>query len=255
MNLGIYDLNECSSLNYKKRLDIYKEVGFTHVGLYLDKDYMSNGEEYSSIIKYAKKIGLKINQVHLDYHISNLIVEDSDGYFKYVESKIKEAIKYQISYLVLHASKGNNPPLIDDSSILKLKYLMDKYKEYKVFLCFENVRVNDNLEKILNENINNVKMCFDVGHAYCYSNLNELLNNFEDKIICSHLHNNYKSDSHNRLIDGEVNIKPVIDKFNQLGVDNCLEVFPSRGVVLNEEEFRSFVFSCFKDYESIMNDK
>jgi len=34
--LGIYDLNICSNLDYKARLDIYKNAGFKEFALYLD---------------------------------------------------------------------------------------------------------------------------------------------------------------------------------------------------------------------------
>ena len=108
MKIGIYDLNECSYLNYKERLEIYKRVGFTSVGLYLDNNYMSNREEYEDIIEYARKLGLEVNQVHIDYKISNMICEDKETYFNYVEKKLRECIKSKIPYLVLHASKGDN---------------------------------------------------------------------------------------------------------------------------------------------------
>ena len=69
MKLGIYDLNESSLLDYKERINIYKEVGFTSVGVYLDDNYMANDENYLDIIEYARSIGLDINQVHIDYKI------------------------------------------------------------------------------------------------------------------------------------------------------------------------------------------
>ena len=73
MNFGIYDINDSPHLSYKERLDIYKDVGFKEIGIYLDNNYMKNDENYRDIIKYANNINLKIKQVHLDYKISNLI--------------------------------------------------------------------------------------------------------------------------------------------------------------------------------------
>ena len=96
MKVGIYDLNECSSLDYKVRLEIYKGCGFSSVGLYLDDNYMHNGESYKEIIEYAREIGLSVNQVHVDYKISNLISEDIETYLVYVEEKLKECIELNI---------------------------------------------------------------------------------------------------------------------------------------------------------------
>lgn len=248
MNVGIYDLNECSSLSYKERLNIYKDCGFSSVGLYLDDNYMKNNESYLDIINEARRIGLKVNQVHLDYKISNLICDDnSNEYFSYVENKLKECIKLNIPYMVLHASKGNDSPSITEIGIEKLKDLINKYKDSNVYLCFENVRDNKNLDAIMNLNMNNIGMCYDMGHAYCYGDEYELIEKYNDLIKCSHLHNNYKSDTHNSLFDGEIDCKKVISKLNK-DVDNCLEVFPKRGDYLNKEEFIAFVKKNYDDY-------
>ena len=248
MNIGIYDLNECSSLNYKDRLSIYRDCGFTSVGLYLDDKYMANGENYVEIINEARRIGLKVNQVHVDYKISNLICDDnSDEYFIYVEEKLEECVKLKIPYMVLHASKGEDAPRLTELAIKRLKELMSKYSDREVCLCFENVRDNRNLDEIMNLDINNMGMCYDMGHAYCYSDVYELAEKYFDKIKCSHLHNNYKSDTHNTLFDGEIDSKSVISKLNK-NIDNCLEVFPKRGDHLSEEQFVEFVKNNYSDY-------
>lgn len=254
MNIGIYDLNECSSLNYKERLNIYKLCGFTSVGVYLDDNYMSNGEKYEDIISYAKEIGLSVNQVHVDYKISNLISDDSSNtYFEYVERKLNECIKLKIPYMMLHASKGNDAPLLTDFGLERLKKMMEKYKDSNVFLCFENVRDNRNLETILLSNINNVGMCYDLGHAHCYGDEYSLLNKFKNKILCTHLHNNNKEDTHNTLLEGEIDCFKMIPLINEEKVDNCLEVFPVRGVKLNKEEFIDFVKKNYNDYNLCLN--
>ena len=151
---------------------------------------MSNNESYKEIIEYARDIGLEVNQVHVDYKISNLISEDIDSYLEYVEGKLKECIELNIPFMVLHASKGDKAPLVSANSIIKLKELMEKYKESGTCLCFENVRDNRNLETILESEINNIGMCYDLGHAYCYDNEFYLLEKYANKILCTHLHNN-----------------------------------------------------------------
>lgn len=249
MKIGIYDLNECSTLDYKKRLEIYKSCGFTSVGLYIDDDYMTNGESYLNIINYARRIGLEVNQVHLDYKISNLICLDNDVYFKYVENKLKECIELNIPYMVLHASKGEEAPLLTEDGLSKLVNLMTKYKDKGSFLCFENVRDNRNLDTIISKNIINVGMCYDLGHAYCYDNVYGLLEKYTNKILCTHLHNNYKKDTHNTLFDGEIDCRKIIRKINEIdNIDNCLEIFPFRGNKLDEKSFIEFVNKLYDDY-------
>ena len=40
MLIGIYDINDFKEIDFKCRLDAYKKVGFTSIGLYIDNAYM-----------------------------------------------------------------------------------------------------------------------------------------------------------------------------------------------------------------------
>ena len=245
--IGIYDIDKVCDLSYKERLDIYKKVGFQEVALYLDNNYLNENESYADIISYAKRIGLKIKQVHLDYKITNLICDETSSiYFDYLEKKIKEAIKLEIPYIVTHASMSAEPPILNDIQLNKLKTLLLKYKNEKVCVCFENVRNNFNLEKILSLNLNNVGFCFDLGHANCYSNIDELFNTYFDKIKCSHLHNNFGKDTHQLLTEGNIDYKKYLNKLKtKKEASNCLECFPEYGAKFNKEEFISFIKKCY----------
>ena len=244
---GIYDIDKATTLNYKERLDIYKNIGFNEVALYLDNNYLKETETYDQIINYAKEINLQINQVHVDYKISNLITDNtSNVYFEYLEQKINECIKFNIPYLVTHASMGDTPPEISDEQLLKLKTLCEKYKNNNTIICFENVRNNTNLNKIINLNLPNIKVCFDLGHAHCYGNEKDLFAKYFTKIKCTHLHNNFGKDTHNLLNFGDIDYKYFLEKLkNNNKISNCLECFPEYGKVLNKEEFVEFIKNSF----------
>lgn len=246
--VGIYDLDKCGNLDYKKRLEIYKKVGFKEVALYLDNSYLNEGEEYTKIIEHAKIIGLEVNQAHADYKISNLICDESnDKYLDYIAEKLSECYRLGIKNLVAHASMGVPAPQISGKQLKKLATLVDSFANSDVCLCFENVKDNRNLSSIINLNHPQIKMCFDLGHAHCYDDEEELFEKYKDKIACSHLHNNFGSDTHNILTNGEIDFKPFVEKLKNIdGVSNCLECFPPRGKLLNEKEFETFVKECFK---------
>ena len=241
VKVGIYDLTGCSSLGYKGRIAVYKSLGIKELALYLDNSYMEPGENYLEIIKYAREQGVKINQVHVDYKISNMICDKkTNDYFNYIDQKANECDSLKIPYLVLHASKGDNPPIIDEEQLNKLKNVTKKY--LNVNFCFENVRNNTNLEKILSLNEPNIKMCYDIGHAHAYGDELQIFNKFKTKIVCSHLHNNNGKDDHKILKDGEINYKPIIHKLvNIKNVSNCLESFPKDEKLLTQKEFEDYV--------------
>lgn len=249
MNIGIYDIDKSSSLDYKERLNVYKEVGFKEVALYFDKNYINENEDYINILNYARSIGLQIKQVHLDYKISNLLCsKETNEYFDYLESKMQEAVTNNIEIVVVHASKGDNPPMLDNENLLKLDALLEKYEDKNLFVCFENVRNNSNLASVLSLKRKNIGMCYDLGHAHCYDNEYDLLNKYKDKIICAHLHNNKGSDSHDLLSDGDIDHIKILNILKDTPIkSSCLEVFPPRGVTLDKEEFRQFIIKCYQD--------
>lgn len=246
--IGIYDIDKACPTCYKERLNIYKDCGFNEIALYIDNSYLNEDETYTQIINYAASIGLTVKQVHMDYNISNSICdENSNEYFDYLEEKIKECEKLNIAYLVAHASKGNEPPEISNIQLEKLKKLTQKHP--KVCVCFENVRVNNNLDKILNLKLDNVKFCFDLGHAHCYGNKKELFEKYKNLIACTHLHNNLGKDTHNLLNDGEIDYKYFLKELKNISqkqnISNCLECFPEYGKTLTKDEFISFVKNCY----------
>ena len=127
--IGIYDLNTCSNLDYKERVDTYKKVGFQEIALYLDQDYQSNNENYIDIIKYAREIGLKISQVHIDWKISNLICDNTTSqYFDYILGKLNEAKALDIPFVIAHASQSNTPPKVSTEQLEKFKNVINQFK-------------------------------------------------------------------------------------------------------------------------------
>lgn len=256
MNIGIYDV-DATDLTIKERLTIYKQVGFSHVGFYFDDNYLKDGEKYLDIIEFAKEIGLKISQVHLDYKNSNMLSLDEDNiYLSYLESKVDEAIKCNVSQLVVHASKGNEPPLISNYSIARLKGLEEKLVEHDIYLCFENVRNNDNLDTLMKENIEHICVCYDSGHAHCYCNELEFIEKYKSKIITTHIHDNFSEDSHDLVGKGSIDWNKI---FKALKATNrqfdYLECFPKRGKTLDKDEFTSFVREAYQSYKDNIENK
>ena len=250
MKLGIYDL-DFMDLDIKERFSIYKEVGFTHVGFYLDDDYLKRKETYVELIDIAKEVGIEISQVHLDYKNSNMLsLMDDNSFLRYIEIKVDEAISYGIKDLVLHASKGDEPPLISKYSLSRLKKLNRKLVKYNIRLCFENVRVNTNLDKVMKLNLDNICICYDTGHGHCYLDEEEFISKYKDKIVTTHIHDNFGSDDHMVVGKGNINwnnITRLLDTTNR--EFDYLECFPPRGVTLDKEEFISFVKEMYESYE------
>lgn len=254
MKLGIYDIGNCgTNLTILERFAIYKSVGFTHVGFYMDNSYLG-GENYQEMFAVAKDLGLIVEQVHLDYKNSNMFaLNEENEFFEYLENKINEGIKYGVNHLIVHASKGDAPQPISHFSLNKI-ILFDKILNGSdTKLCFENVRNNSNIADVLNLKLNNVGMCYDSGHAHAYSNEVELLTKYSNVIYCTHLHDNMGSDTHNVIGTGNINwdiIYPLINNTNRK-VD-YLECFMGRNIVVTKDKFKKFVEDNYNSYKNII---
>ena len=124
--------------------------------------------------------------------------------------------------------------------------MMNSFQNKNIYLCLENVRNNHNLKQILNLDLDNVKMCFDLGHAHCYDNVEKLFNETQSHIICAHIHNNHGTDEHLIPNQGEINYQYYINLLKQIkNCSICLECFPSKNSILNKDEFTKFIKACF----------
>ena len=251
---GIYDIYRNSDLDYKTRVDIYKQAGFQELAIFIDNSYYPPHENYLDIITYARSIGLQVNQAHIDYKIANLICDNStDVFFDYVSSKLQEAIDLKIPYVVTHVSNSDTPPQIDDVQLTKFKNIMAKFENENVTLCVENMRNNFNMDRILELQLPNIKVCFDLGHAHCYGGEYKLYEKYKDLIVCTHLHNNYGTDTHYMLSDGEIDYKYFVKALSQNDyVSNCLENFP-REEKLSHAEFVKYVEDCYTSIMASLN--
>ena len=252
-NLGIFDIHRNTpSLSYRERIDLYKKVGFTHLGFYFDNAYINEGEDCKELYNYAAQIGLRIQQVHLDYAKSNdlsLDNESGEAYFDYLIEKVSECKERHIPYIIVHASKGDDAPLINQIGLDRVSRINELLKGSNTYLCFENVRVNYNLKLIFNMNLSNIKMCYDSGHGHCYGDEQTLLTSYADKILATHLHNNYGKDTHNLMGEGSIDWNMVFGLLEKTGrTVDYLEVFPPYGTELNKKELEIFLKKAKKEY-------
>ena len=146
-----------------------------------------------------------------------------------------------------------HPPEVSDKQLEKFKNTINSINLHKTTLCIENVRNNHNIDRILSLNLQNIGVCYDIGHAHAYGNESEILMKYFNKTHCSHLHNNFGQDTHQTLDDGEIDCKKIIANLVTIpNASNCLECFPLMGSNLSKEEFVKFVEHCYntiKEFE------
>ena len=151
------------------------------------------------------------------------------------------AKSYNVSKIVFHSGYYSNmyyPCFFKERSIVFWKEFMDSI-DGSIEVVIENVFDDDPeiLKEIIDEvNKPNLKLCLDIGHANCYTNVGivkwiEVLNN---RISHFHIHNNDgKVDTHNSIDDGTIDMKEVFDAIDKYSYDATitLEVMEAKNSI------------------------
>ena len=114
---------------------------------------------------------------------------------------------------------------------------------------FWNVRNSNNIDAIMDLKLANIGVCYDSGHAHCYSDELGFLNKYKDVIYCTHLHDNDGSDTHEIIGEGSIEWDTMYSAIcatnRQL---DYLECFIPRGITADKDMFRAFVSDAYDSY-------
>lgn len=126
-------------------------------------------------------------------------------------------------FYIIHSPKGN----IDDAMPVFHEF-MEFARGYGVDVLYENsgkgMNCEEDTERMLDEL--NIKFNLDIGHlwrgihnGYVKSSMEDFISMFADKIVYSHLHDNYgKEDLHMPLGKGNLPVQKIMKKLLQTGV-------------------------------------
>lgn len=127
---------------------------------------------------------------------------------------------------------------------------MVEYAEKKnVVIAFENQRKLGNLSCIFEryQNASNVGFCFDSGHEHCFTVNIPFLNFYAEKVICTHIHDNFgkkSGDVHLLPFDGDYDFKVMMERLSEVEYKGSLmlELSNKRYQHLSVDDFLSEAF-------------
>lgn len=227
MKKNIY-INYSYNLSLEERIKLIKNTGFDGIFVFGD-------DEAVDAIKLAKEYGLNVETIHLPFKdICNSIWLDNDlseDYINEVLRWIDIASLYGIDKVIFHLSQTVNPPAYNELGFNRIRRILKYCEEKNVFLCLENLRFINYLDETLKRiESPKMKMCFDIGHANCFSHniYNFGFEKYAPYIICMHIHdNNGISDEHLIPFEGNIKYNELIKELKQIGYNHelSLEVF------------------------------
>ena len=179
------------SIDKKERTKLIKQAGFDCVITSNDKKYQSLNGTLKYQVKQMKKYGLKPSSLHMRY-------ESKDLPYFWKEGKKGEKLKRMLIQDVKNAKKFNFTcvvvHLVGEFSEIGQKRLMevlDVCQKLNVPLAIENIGEKEIFLKTLTTIKHPfLKVCFDVGHQNFVDKDLDVVENFDEKIIALHLHNN-----------------------------------------------------------------
>ena len=209
-------------------------------------------ESTAAMKETADKLGLVYETIHAPFAgINNMWIPGLDylTVFNGIKRSIDNAAACGIPAIVLHVSSGWYPPGISDLGLARYDELVFYAAERGVTVAFENLRCVGNLAYFSDryEKLDNVRFCYDLGHEHCYTVTVQWMDVFRDKLICTHIHDNFgctdgknsDPDIHLLPFDGNVDYQRCIDKMDAYGYTGplTLEVSNARHKDLAPEEF------------------
>lgn len=179
------------------------------------------------LIALCRDLGLEIPFAHLGYKSINDIWKSGergdavvDGYI----ADLENLSRLGINEALVHLSSTKTPPEPGFIGVKRLERLFSRAQELGMRILTENNSVRRHLDFIYDEiDMQNVGLCFDVGH--CHAHFGDELDwkKFQGRIFELHLHDNDGSDDQHLLpFDGNVPWEYYAQKLKECEFDGAV---------------------------------
>ncbi|MDO4618832.1 MAG: sugar phosphate isomerase/epimerase [Clostridia bacterium] len=187
----------------EEQIVLYAKTGF-------DSVFLSCGvcDDFSKIPKWsqlARENAIILEAVHAPSDKLNSLWE---GNGEECLSELFEIIDYMkkgaVDKMVLHVIGGSLPER-NDCGKANFSRLEKYAKERHIHICYENSISYEHLKLVLDNSDSYHGFCWDSGHNNCYLSGVPLLKIFKDRLLYTHLHDNFGDKDHHLLpFDGNI---------------------------------------------------
>jgi len=231
----------------EEQLEIFAAAGFE--SFFLSCDVTDEFEKIPGWSKHAKSSGIEFEAVHAPSAMVDSVWIESENALIYKE-KLEGIIGFcsdgEISKIVLHV--GTNPNLSPSQRGLDFWRDMENYaKKNGVKICYENANTPKLLEAVVSSSDKFHGFCFDVGHQLCYTPEKDYINLYSNKLIYTHIHDNYANGKDMHLLpkDGVNDWNKYFLSLNNVGYSGTLNLELS---CYHMEAYRNMTFKAFVEH-------
>lgn len=214
-NLAVVVSND-NDANVIDTINAIKNAGFKNVFVqWYDKEFEI---DQLSQVKLCKENNLNIIFAHLGYQkINEIWTADGEYFVERYKKDILDCHNLGIDMVVMHACSKSEAPSPNELGLNRFSQIVDYAKTLGVKVAIENTKIKSHVEYLL-DNIDNLGLCFDVGHYHAHFNDDWNIEKYNNRVFCVHLHDNHGNniDEHLLPYDGTIDWLKIIEKLNSL---------------------------------------
>ena len=189
-------------------LDLIRDVGFESV---FSED--NDPKTVLAIREKCDRLGLVCDSLHAPWRGINDIWLEGDACKPLLDGiylSVDAAAGAGIPAIVTHVSSGWFPPKISEIGYERFAALVDYAEKKKVKLAFENLRRLGHLAVLMDLYERNpwVGFCYDWGHEHCYTETVKYLDFYGDRLLVTHIHDNFGRDHNDYYADPDAHLMP-----------------------------------------------
>ena len=215
-------------------LELAHEIGF--------ESFMTSKTDIASVSALKEKgvaLGIDFPYLHSPFRGINYLWLEGESYhtiYDGIIESIDSASACDVPSVILHVSSGWQAPPVNDLGLSRYDALVEYASKKGVTLAFENLRLVGNLACLLDryENEENVKFCYDCGHEHCYTKTVSWIDIFTNKIVATHIHDNYGRPFEDKTTDRDLHLLPFDGTFNYHEMMSKLDRYGYTGPLMLE---------------------
>lgn len=227
-----------------EQLDLIKKVGFD--GYFPG---WSEQTDLKAICSYGDRIGLKLQSVHAPFgKVDSLWYanEHTETVMQRLLACFRASAEVHAPIVVIHPfiTFTRNEATVE--GIANFRILVEEARELGLKLAIENVEGEAYLDALMDafKDESHVGFCWDTGHEMCYNHHRDLLADYGDRLLCTHLNDNlgikdrdgsitFHDDLHLLPFDGIADWQGIADRLVKWGFEGPLTFELKRDTALN----------------------
>lgn len=173
-------------------IKLLREIGFDAISPEWRK-----GPELKEVIETARESGMIVESLHAPFWNAANLWSSDENVANPAKTELLDALEdcktWNIPIMVVHTWIGFEYEF--DAAALCFKHfdeLVAKAEEYGITIAFENVEGEEYLAALMDryKAKDTVGFCWDSGHEMCYNRSQDLLAQYGDRLVMTHLNDN-----------------------------------------------------------------